>query len=491
MPSRARPRSTRHLAGNHWRRRALCAALSLGAVTAGARAQDRDIERRIEQRARYSGDPRLAEADEGRSFAEKALIDVGGFLSFTYLDLTDDTGNARRLLQYDGTVFARASWDNAHTAFLRSRFRYRDFSPGDSFDDRGDGWYEPFLDRFWYELDLVDHNPDNTDGLSLNLRAGRQFVDWGSGLALSEALYAVRPAISLGSRVTAEALIGITPADKSIIDFDASRSEYNRNTERAYFGGLVRASTEEGKTFYAYYLSQHDRNGFGTPSIDLGIDVDFKYDSHYIGVGSYGSLSPHWLYEAEVVFEGGHSQSDPLRGPQRRETIRALAARGQLTYLFADANQSRLQFETIVASGDKDRLVSTDTLGGNAPGTPDNGFNSLGFANTGLAFAPSLSNLVVMRVGASTLPLYSSAAFNQLQIGADVLVFGKYEENGPIDEPTFGRSFLGVETDVFLNYRITSDLSLGVRYGAFFPGSAIDGDRGVRHFFLVGVTLSF
>ncbi len=469
----------------------LVIACGTWAFAGAALAQDRDIERRIEQRMRYA-DPLLAEADAAKTFAEKAIIDVGGFYSFTFLNLTDDTANSRRLLQYDATVYARAAWDSANTAFVRTRFRYRDFSPGDSFDERGDSWLEPFLDRYWYELDLRDNSPTAAeDSLGLNIRGGRQFVDWGSGLTLSEVLYAVRPSISIGQRVTAEALIGITPSDESVIDFDASRSGYNSNTERAFFGGMVRAGTEDGKYVYAYYLVQDDRNGFDTPRLPIGVDVNFAYNSQYLGIGSYGSIGTQLTYEAEFVLERGTSNSDPLRNVQTKEKIEAFAARGQLTYLVGDANQSRVQVETLFASGDADRLVSSDTVGGNASGTDDNGFNSLGFANTGLAFAPTFSNLMVLRVGASTLPLAAAPPFTQLQIGADLLAFGKLEEDGAIDEPTFDRSFLGIETDFYLNYRVTSDFSVGVRYGLFFPGSAINGERDVRQFILVGMTLSF
>lgn len=490
MPTRAGAELLRTAKGRRVWLRALAGACVL---TAGgyAHGQDRDIERRIEQRMRYA-DPLLSEADKVKTFAEKAILDVGGFYSFTFLNLTDDTTNSRRLLQYDATVYARAAWDNANTAFVRTRFRYRDFSPGDSFDERGDAWLEPFLDRYWYELDLRDNSSTaSEEAIGFNIRGGRQFVDWGAGLTLSEVLYAARPAISIGPRITAEALIGITPSDESVIDFDASRSGYNSDTERAFFGGMLRASTVHGQTFYAYYLSQDDRNGYDTSRIPLGIDVDFAYNSSYVGLGSYGSIGSHMTYEAELVLERGHSMSDPLRNVQSRERIEAFAARGQMTYLFGDANQSRLQFETLFASGDSDRLVSTDTVGGNEFGTTDRGFNSMGFANTGLAFAPSFSNIMVFRFGASTLPFAESPPFTQLQVGMDVLFFAKLEEDGPIDEPTFDRTYLGTETDFYLNYRVTSDLSLGVRYGLFFPGSAIDGSRQVRQFFLLGVTVNF
>ena len=53
---------------------------------------------------------------------------------------------------------------------------------------------------------------------------------------------------------------------------------------------------------------------------------------------------------------------------------------------------SRGHNQTVAASGDGDRQLPTDTVGGNQSGTQDFAFNSLGFANTGLAFAPALSN---------------------------------------------------------------------------------------------------
>ena len=183
--------------------------------------------------------------------------------------------------------------------------------------------------------------------------------------------------------------------------------------------------------------------------------------------------------------------SDPLRGLQVPEDISAYAARAQLTYQFRDANLSRIQVEGLLASGDPDRLLTSDTVGGNLAGTDDRAFNSLGFANTGLAFGPSLSNLMSLRVGASTFPMRALSGLERLQIGGDVLVFGKLDRRGPIDEPTLERRYLGVETDLFLNYRVTSDLAVNVRYGVFFPGAAIDGDHDARHFVLFSATLSF
>lgn len=427
--------------------------------------------------------------DPSLTLSERALLDVGGFFTYTFLNLTDAGGDSRRLNQYDTSIYARASLD-VHSFFFRSSFRYRDFSPGDSFDNRGDSWAEPFIDRYWYELDLTDIDAP----VGFNLRLGRQFVDWGAGLALSEQLIAARPALLWGTgwRYTLEGLAGVTPPDESIIDFDTSRSEYNRRTLRGFYGGLFRVTSPTNHSFYTYGLYMADYNSddgvarFGTPN-----PVDFEYNAAYFGIGADGSLGPNLLYLGEFVYQTGQSQSDPLRDIQQGQDISAFAARGQLTYQLQDQGLTRFQLEVLFASGDADRILPSETVGGNYIGTDDTAFNSLGFANTGLAFAASLNNLMSLRLGVSTFPFRTIDGFERFQIGADVLVFGKMNAEAPIDEDTLDKTYLGTELDLYANYRVTSDFALGVRYGAFFPGDAIIENTDIRNFVLLSATLSF
>src|SRR5262249_26297542 len=145
----------------------------------------------------------------------------------------------------------------------RARFRYQDFSPGDSFDGRGDRWVEPFIDRYWYEFDLarqVAAYEGRALDWDLNVRVGRQFVDWGAGLALSDQLYAMRPTIAWGPHWSIEGLAGITPGDESIIDFDISRADFDTKTKRGFFGGLLRYTFDGGQEVYAYGLRMEDYN---------------------------------------------------------------------------------------------------------------------------------------------------------------------------------------------------------------------------------------
>src|SRR6185436_14492073 len=143
-------------AGSSRRKRLVCAAgvVALWGMGGEVAGQDRDIQRRVEHLLRQPDQESRLRVDTTLSLRERATVDVGGFTTFSAVNLNDDTGNSRRLLQYDTAVYAQVSIDNVHTFFGRARFRYQDFSPGDSFDERGDEWKEPFLDRYWYEFDL-------------------------------------------------------------------------------------------------------------------------------------------------------------------------------------------------------------------------------------------------------------------------------------------------------------------------------------------------
>ncbi|MFN0011225.1 MAG: alginate export family protein [Phycisphaerales bacterium] len=461
------------------------------APTADAQQDQRRLERAL--RTAQSADDYRLRVDTALTLGERTQIDVGGNYTFTALFLDDSTGNSRRLFQNEVQLYARASIDGVHNAFVRVRFPYRDFSPGDSFDGRGDSWDEPFLDRYVYEFDLARayaaYDGEAIDN-NFNVKIGRQFVDWASSLVLSEVLLSVRPTVTIQNNFTIEGLAGVTA--RSTVDFDASRSQYDTNTERGYFGLKVGFTAENGSQFYAFGLKMVDYNTDTALRVPAGAvtTANFEYSATYYGVGLSGAWGPSLIYTGELVWEDGHSMSDPTTAAQVRSKVEAYAGRGLITYLFRDENETRAQFEAIYATGDQDRVNTSDTVNGNQAGTRDNAFNGLGFANTGLAFAPTLSNIVSLRLGASTFPFRSDEDFDDVQVGIDGYLFRKATSGG-IDEPTNSDTFLGGEIDLFVSYRITSDFAVAARYGVFFPGEAITSTKHARHFFLLSATLSF
>ncbi len=475
----------------------LAAGVALGVASP---AFGQSEERRIERAVRQADTDYRLRVDPTLGLTERSVIDVGGFASLTGVWLDDSSDNSRRLFQPEVTLYGRAVFDGAHTVFTRARGRYRAFSEGDSFDGEGDSWDEPIVDRWWYEFNLANAIAADS-GRRINgnftLRAGRQFVDWGAGLALSEQLYAVRPNVEFGlgengGTLGIDGLIGITPGDEGVTDFDASRDDFNEQTERSFFGAMLRYTFPSSHEVYAYALYMGDNNGGDRPRATIVPEpVEFDYESTYLGIGSTGSIGTKTRYVGEFVFQTGESTSDPLRGAQTEEDIEAWAFRGQLQYVPGDDWLSRWELEVLMASGDDDRLVATDTVGGNLTGTDDNAFNSLGFVNTGLAFAPALSNILVIRGGYAGYPFREVDGLEAMQLGVDLLVHNKLDSDAPIEEPTDDDMFLGVEADFFMNWRVTSDLSVVARYGVFFPSDTLQTETDTRHFLFLGATLSF
>jgi hypothetical protein len=467
----------------------LCAG---GLVAAPAVAQDNQrqldrVLRSVEGEGTFT--PRV---DTGLTLWERAQFDYGGSLSLSYLSLNQAGGNSVSLFQPELTLYGRLNVDGAHSFYGRAQFTHRDFSDNDSFDQRGDRWVQPFLDRYWYEFDLrraMDVYQHETIDSNVNVRVGRQFVDWASGLALSETLYAIKPTVEFDKRNRLEMVVGITPDHTA--DFDASRLNNDSRTRRFYYGANFSHTFDKGDEAFAYALAMEDHSSQSSTRLGGLTGINFQREGVYLGLGAKGAINDRWLYLVEGIYLTGHSASDALAPPQTREDLSAWAGRLQFTYTLRDELDTRFQAELIATSGDPDRRSGTDTVGGNTPGTDDKGFVSLGFAFTGVAFAPALSNLISARVGAATFPLRTSEDYRDLQVGTDLILSFKQSRTGAIDEPTNANTFLGTEMDVYANWRIRSDLAVTARYGIFLPGPAIPEPDSPRHFVYLGVTLAF
>jgi hypothetical protein len=298
-----------------------------------------------------------------------------------------------------------------------------------------------------------------------------------------------------GDRLSLELIAGVTPV--RTVDFDTSRPAFDYNTRRGFFGAMASAAVGESRPF-VYALAQRDLNQEDFRRIGA-IETRYDYNSYYFGVGSTGAIGNRLRYGVEAAYEGGNtlSNSFELVGfglvpvEQTRNYISAAAANARLDYLFEDPGQTRLGVELTAASGDRDRGHTSNTLNGNRRNSGDHAFNAFGLLNTGLAFAPDVSNLLAFRAGVATSPFPEFGALRRLQIGADVFAFGKLAREAPIDEPTREQRFLGFEPDLYLNWQVTSDVTLALRYGVFFPSADAFANDDPRHFFFAGVTFAF
>lgn len=472
------------------------ATAALTTVFAPRAVAQTELERFQRQLEQIQRDTRVR-VDSRIPAEQRTLFDYGGYLSLQYLSLDDQNSDNHGLRQYDLVGYANLNLDGVHQFYTSVRGTYRDFNPGDPFEEsEGSGWYGE-VDRAFYRFDLQRYKAayeGQSIPYNIVLTGGRQLVYWANGLTLSEVLDSVLVDLEYGP-FQVEFLAGITP--RRTVDFDSSRPHFDDNTFRGFYGALASVRVGQHKP-YAYLLFQQDYNHDYKSTLGV-IDTRFQYYSYYFGLGSSGAITDRLAYGVEAVYESGTSLSNSFDTAtffptdQTTEQIQAWALDARLDYLFGDARNTRLSFEAILASGDSDRINSSTTFGGNRPGTRDHSFNAFGLLNTGLAFSPSVSNLAAFRFGGSTFPIPDSARFNRLQIGADFFVFSKMSESGGIDEATSidNGHFLGVEPDVYMNWQVTSDVTLVLRYGVFFPNSDVVVNDDARQFFFGGVTFAF
>lgn len=438
------------------------------------------------------------------TLGERVRVDYGATLSFNFFAIDDRDQETHILRQTDAMFYGNLSIDGVHEFHGRVRYTYLDFNAGDDFDGLGDTYVYPIADRWWYKFDLardIETSSGERPDYNFTVKAGRQFVEWGSGLVYSDDLYAVRPAVeAFGFEL--EGLFGTTP-ESTVIDFDSSRNDFDEETDRRFIGGLLAYEGFVNHRPYLFALHQSDHNDNDVENIALPggtvVPTGFEYDSTYFGVGSKGNLHPKVSYAAEFIYEIGEGLSNslspvPPAAPvtQTEEDVSAWAGKMELGYHFHDASRTRLDFETILASGDDDRQFDTsNTFGGNLSDTDDEAFNAFGYARTGVAFAAPVSNLMLFRVGASTYPSLGAKRSRNLRLGVDFFVFNKFDADAPVDEATSDDRYLGFETDVYATWRVTSDVAMNVRYGVFFPGEAIEADSDERHFLFTGISYSF
>jgi hypothetical protein len=427
---------------------------------------------------------------------QRTLIDYGGFLSFNYFTIDDSLNDNHILRQWDVVGYARLTLDG-NELYLRGRTGYRDFNDQDSFDGLGDEIIDPDLDRGFYRFDLnawQQARGQARSNYNLIAEGGRDLVYWGNGLAMSQVIDGAILAFSRGDNQL-DVIAGVTPV--RTVDIDFNRPNFDHNTRRGFYGAMLSRQIAQHRP-YLYGLLQRDYNEDDT-SLTGGVVTEYDYNSYYLGLGVNGAITDRLLYGVEVTYEGGDTLSNSfiVAGPtlvqidQTRDDIQALGGDVRLDYLMLDVRKTRLSAEFIAASGDSDRFSSTSsTFGGNRPDTSDRAFNAFGLLNTGLSFAPQVSNLLALRMGAVTFPMPDNSHLDRLQLGADLFLFAKTATNAPIEEPTTNDRYLGWEPDVFLNWQISSDVTLALRYGIFFPGTAIISDEN-RQFFGAGITYAF
>ncbi len=415
-----------------------------------------------------------------------ALLDWqwGGWFEY-YVFHFNDGIQSQRVFQRPGmSLWTRLNIDGgAHEIFARMRLTFEYFNPGDEYRRQQD-WVGPNLDRGWYQIDVgrAFRLTEPGDPYQMRIRAGRQEVRFGTGYTLDMPLDAVTFDAKLYDfRVVG--LFGKTIA--SYPNVDSSEPVYDHSARR-FFGVQVDYEGIENHRPFAYALWNDDYTD-ERPKVPL---QNYSYDTRYFGIGSRGSLVHNLNYWTEWVYEGGESYGDGQF--VRRDTVDAWAWDAGLEYLFDVPTRPFVSFEYMFASGDGDRLFSpTNARGGNTRGK-DSSFNAFGFRDTGLAAAPALSNIHIWRVGGGCAPLEKIELCRDLEVGTNWFLYHKHHRKAAISDVTAGQfsGYVGWEMDYYVNWRVASDLSWTIRWGAFFPGDAYQ-DRSMRNFLFTGMTWSF
>ena len=455
-----------------------------------ASAQDPETIARFERTFEEIRQAHYERVGSGTTLTEQARLLYGGYVTLAGLTVDGEDRSTRVLRQVDGRFWAEGRL-RGHTLYGRLRLNYQNFDTGDSFTGAGDELVNPLSDRYWYRFDWgADQRAEEGVDPSLDwwVQIGRQYMDWVSGLVLSETLYALRTGAE-GRSLRVEGFVGVTP-QTSTIDFDGSRPNFTSDTDRLFWGVSVEYLRLPGHRPYVYVVGQDDRN-----DTMLGGGGTFGYDSTYVAVGSTGQITTgQWLYRAEFIWEFGDSTSDVLGTfPQTVDDIQAWAARFLVAFLPPSLRHRGMRFEVevLVGSGDDDRGHSSQTAGGNTSGTKDESFNAFGYANTGLALAPELANLISVRFGASALPWRGHRLLGGMRVGVDTFLYAKTDDDAPISvTTTSGEGFVGVGVDLILSWILTSDVTFDLRYGIFVPGSAVP-NKDPLHFGYLGVSYGF
>ena len=444
---------------------------------------------RAEEGARVYQEELRVQLDQQNLAARDTGIDGGGWFNFAYFNFDDGTAERNRTLrQFQFRAWASASVQGVHRAYIRGLFGWDDWNHGDNLGaGRGDDQDNQSLERAWYQFDLgqlMKNDSGQAPPFRFRVKVGREYETLGTGLALATPMDVVEMQGGVGN-LDVKAIIGKSILHSDNIDNSSPVADHQ---SRCFYGGEVAYRLDHHRPF-VFFLDNED-NTDAWPDDPL---QSYNYTSRYLGAGSTGNVVlPNLRYQTEFVGEWGRTYSYGVKDGSQ-DHICAWAYDGLLEYLFQVKMHPKVSVQYLYGSGDADRAGSaTSTLSGNLPGTTDRAFNGFGYRDTGLAFAPELSNIHIYNIGGGLYPLEHIAMFRKMEVGTKVFFYNKATGSGPISDTTASRNnqWLGWEWDAYCDWRITSDLSWTIRYGAFEPGEAF-WDRTCRQFVYTGLTLSF
>ncbi|MBI4576124.1 MAG: alginate export family protein [Planctomycetes bacterium] len=467
-----------------WRACGAGAILSLAALP--VLGQDRDLRRReVEASEALRLTETLPEADP------RFTADYGGWWRGTGTKFDVANQEERRTLrENDLRVWARPALRKGYV-YLRGQFTYTDFNAGDAPDGDEDTSFGPEFDRAFLGLDLSTWFSADLPR-DVELRLGRQWFSVGSGTALADTYDGGELSVEQGN-ADFRAFGAYTIPSRNP-DFDGSLPGGDNSSNRVFSGAELRYNELFlGDSPYVYIVLERDRNREHPDDPNQ----EYEYNSEYVGFGSDGSLLVDNLrYMAEYVYQSGRGFAANAPGQEPNE-LEAHGGVGGLELLSEAPLHPVLFGRILLGTGDPDRNVINSTLEGHfnkvttRPET-DRSFQYFGYQQTGFASSFLLTNLQVIAAGGSMRPLEFIPWTRELEAGVTYYLYEKVREEGGISDVTATQveKDVGRELDLYVNWKVASDVTAGLLIGRFETGDVYPSHE-IRDFMSANVTIAF
>ena len=117
------------------------ACLSIGGALGAAAQQSQTDTQRFEWQLEQIQRDTLFRVDQNIPPEQRATFDYGAYLTFSYFSIDDNVNTNHGLRQVQFLPYARLNLDGVHEFYGSVRGSYRDFNPGDPFEEsEGSGW---------------------------------------------------------------------------------------------------------------------------------------------------------------------------------------------------------------------------------------------------------------------------------------------------------------------------------------------------------------
>lgn len=423
----------------------------------------------------------------GLAFAQEAGIDSTTRTSLGNMDTTVFTLNERLdgwwkvPMGTGGSIFE----GSAHFGMGFDAYADSDASPnGESVD----GVLSGDLDRC--RLAFVLPKPIS-DMKSMNFEVGRLLVLDPTGLIVSHpadgALFgfdwsALKVSVQAG--FTRYILRNANSISLSLFDRTASSDDSRAfGTSRLLVLSQVDFPEIAGQTINFSFLAQQDLNPesefieeWMTEKYAENTAKGGKLDTQYTSIKISGPIMANLFYDAWFSYGSGRTLSwqtdaDSATGYSYQYVpISSFMTGVSFDYYRSSLMNSAFNFRFLFASGDSD---SSAPVEGNTSGDATQ-FLPITGTTLGAVFSPDLSNLIVAELSGSVKPIPQE----RIQTGIKLLAFFRPTE-APLEVSGLkagdDSSWLGLETDIFGTYRLTSDFGLSLNSGLFFPGVSPSG----------------